>query len=239
MRFTPVVLVTALSLPLALPVGAAAEPVQDFDVQATPAKTKRPIALGFSTGTRETTPGVMPPSLDRVSVLFPAGSTYNGHLFPTCDSGAISAARSTDDCPSGSIVGTGRAAGVAPGGITQDDLKITVVNGGRTRVNLFVEGTSPLRIQSNIIASISKASGNFGVKLSTQIPANLREPAPGVKVGISLFKVNVSRTIRVKGRKRGLIEITKCSGGSWKSQGQFTFDTGAKITVDDRLPCSN
>lgn len=239
MRVTHVLLAAALSAPLALPAGALAEPVQDFDVQATPTKTKRPVALSFSTGTRETTPGVLPPTLDRVAVLFPAGSVYNGHLFPTCDSAEISAAKSTDDCPPGSIVGTGKAAGVASGGITQNDLRITVVNGGRTRVNLFVEGASPLRIQSNIIASISKATGSFGVKLSTQIPVNIREPVPGVKVGVSLFTVKVNRTIRVKGRKRGLIEISKCTGGKWKSQGQFTFDTGTTVTVDDELNCSN
>lgn len=227
---------------LALPTSALAEPVQDLTVKASPSKastTKKPrsVALSVSLGSRETTPGAQPPTLNFVDLFFPAGSKYNGNLFPACDGSKISAARSTDDCPSGSIIGSGKAAGLAVGGILQNDLKITAANGGRNKINLFVEGASPLRIQSNIVGTVSNASGKYGLKLKVPVPANLQEPAPGVKVAITLFSVKIQKSRKVKGTTRGIMEITKCSNGTWESKGDFRYAGGAPsktVTVSQR-----
>jgi hypothetical protein len=226
---------------LAMPAVANAEVSQDFSLSATPGKAstskkKTPITLNFSTGTKDST-GAQPPTTSKAAVYFPAGSVYNGNLFPTCSASKINAAKSTDDCPSKSIVGSGKAAGLAPGPITQNDLKITAVNGGKNSVNLFVEGTSPLRIQSNLAAKLSKASGDYGLKLSVDIPQNLQEPAPGVPVAITLFQVKVGAKTKVKGKTRGLIEVNKCSG-TWKSQGEFTYRTGTVAKVQASQKCS-
>lgn len=217
---------------LAFPVSAMAESVQDLTVKATPTKastTKSPksVTLNVSTGSRETTAGVQPPTLSRAEIFFPAGSKYNGDLFPKCSSSSISAAKSTDDCPSGSIVGKGKASGLAPGPITQNDLTVTAANGGKNLINLFVEGSSPLRIQSNIAGKLSQASGDFGLKLKIDVPQNLQEPAPGVNVAITLFQVKIAKSTKVKGKTRGLVEITSCKGGTWKSKGEFGYAGGA------------
>ena len=217
---------------LAVPTAAMAEPVQDLTIKASPSKastTKSPksVALSVSLGSRETTPGAQPPTLSYVDLYFPAGSKYNGNLFPTCTGSKISAARSTDDCPSGSIVGTGKAAGLAVGGILQNDLKITAVNGGKSKINLFVEGTSPLRIQSNIVGTLSNATNKYGLKLKVPVPANLQEPAPGVKVAITLFQVKIQKSRKIKGKTRGIVEITKCTGGKWDAKGDFRYADGA------------
>jgi hypothetical protein len=224
-----------------MPAAANAEVSQDFSVSATPAKSstakkKTPVTLGFSTGTKDST-GAQPPTTSKAVIYFPAGSVYNGNLFPKCSASKINAAKSTDDCPSKSIVGSGKAAGLAPGPILQDDLKITVVNGGKSSVNLFVEGTSPLRIQSNLAAKLSQASGDYGLKLSVDIPQNLQEPAPGVPVAITLFQVKVGAKIKVKGKTRGIVEINRC-GGTWKAQGEFTYRTGTVAKVQDSQRCS-
>ena len=180
----------------------------------------------FSVHWKDST-GAQPPTTSKAAVYFPAGSVYNGNLFPTCAASKINSAKSTDDCPSKSIVGSGKAAGLAPGPITQNDLKITAANGGKSSVNLFVEGTSPLRIQSNLAAKLSSASGDFGLKLTVDIPQNLQEPAPGVPVAITLFSVKIQKSAKVKGKTRGIIESTNCKGGTWKSKGDFQYANGA------------
>lgn len=236
---TSLALVAAAAL--AIPATASAEVSQDFSVSASPGKAstskkKVPITLNFSTGTKDST-GAQPPTTSKAAVYFPAGSVWNGDLFPKCSASSISSAKSTDDCPSGSIVGSGKAAGLAPGPITQNDLKITAVNGGASSVNLFVEGTSPLRIQSNLAAKLTKSSGEFGLKLAVDIPQNLQEPAPGVPVAITLFQVKVGKTITKKGVKRGIVEVNKCSG-TWKSKGEFTYRTGTVAKVNAQQKCS-
>jgi hypothetical protein len=228
---------------LAFPVSATAEPVQDLTFGVTPRKVStkkdpKSITATVKTGTRETTPGVQPPTLSSAAIYFPAGSQYNGDLFPKCSPSSISAARSTEDCPSGSIVGSGRAAGLAPGPITQNDLKIVVVNGGKRILNLFIEGSNPLRIQSNVAGRFSGASGDFGTKLELDIPQNLQEPAPGVPVTLSLIELKVGKSIKVKGQTRGVLEIWKCNRGIWKAKGEFRFARGAApITKNFSLTC--
>ncbi len=226
---------------LALPAAANATVSQDFSLSAKPGKAstatkKVPITLNFSTGTKDDS-GAQPPTTSKAAVYFPAGSVYNGNLFPKCSASSIDAAKSTDDCPAKSIIGSGKAAGLAPGPITQNDLTIKVANGGGSNVNLFVEGTSPLRIQSNLAGKMTKATGDFGLKLSVDIPQNLQEPAPGVPVAITLFQVKVGGSITKNGVKRGLIEVNKCNG-TWKSKGEFTYKTGEVATVGASQKCS-
>lgn len=222
---------------LASPAAAGAEVVQDFDVSISPARPGVPVTVGFSTGTRETTPGVMPPTVERVDVFFPRGSVYNGGIFPRCAASAISAAKTVESCPRRSILGVGRGTALAPGGIVQDDLTITAVNGGATTANLFLEGVSPVRLQSNLVASMKPAGGAFGVRLSATIPPNMREPAPGVKVAIGRFETKISGTVTRGGRKRGIVEIRSCSTGRWPVKGVFTFDDGRVVTVNDSVRC--
>jgi hypothetical protein len=226
---------------LAMPAIANATVSQDLDVSGSPAKSstkskKTPVTLSFSTGTKDSS-GAQPPTTSAVAVYFPAGSVWNGDLFPTCSPSSISAARSTEDCPSGSIVGSGRASGLAPGPITQNDLKIVVVNGGKSRVSLFVEGSNPLRIQANLDSKLSASSGAYGLKLSVNLPQNLQEPAPGVPVAITLFQVRVGKSIKVKGKTRGLVEVNTCPG-TWKAKGEFTYRDGTKATVNDAQKCT-
>ncbi|UUY03209.1 hypothetical protein LRS13_21450 [Svornostia abyssi] len=241
MRRTTTSLALAAAAALAMTATANAAPSQDFNITAKPAKSstsskKFPVTVDFSTGTKDD-PGVQPPTTSKAAVFFPAGAVWNGDLFPKCAASSISSAKSTDDCPSGSIVGKGKAAGLAPGPITQNDLTIIAVNGGKDRLNLFVEGTSPLRIQSNLDVKIKKASGDFGLSLNVDIPQNLQEPAPGVPVAITLFQVKVGKTIKVKGKTRGITEVNKCNG-TWKAKGVFTYKDGTSATVNDSLKCT-
>ncbi len=221
----------------ACPGTAGAEVTQDFDVSISPARAGVPVTVGFKSGTKESTPGLMPPTVETVEVYFPQGSVYNGGLFPRCRGADISAERTTEGCPKASILGVGRGIALAPGGVVQDDITVTAVNGGPSTANLFLEGVSPVRLQSNLVARMTRTTGAYGVKLSATIPPNMREPAPGVKVALGLFSTKIAGTIVKDGRKRGIVEIRSCKTGTWKMKGVFTFDDGQRITVYDTVKC--
>lgn len=238
-RIAPAV---AIAAALAVPAAAQAEVIQDFTISASPskastAKTKRSVTLKVKTGTRDTT-GALPPTTKKATLFFPKGSQWNGDLFPKCAGSDISSARSTDDCPEGSIIGKGKAAGAAPGGIVQNDLTIVVANGGKSTVNMFVEGTSPLRIQSNIEATIKKVTGKYGIRLEVPIPQNLQEPAPGVPVAITNFEVSVGKAAKIKGKNRGIIEITRCDGGQWSGEGTFDYVNSPSYSAARTIKCA-
>lgn len=232
----------AVLVALALPGPAAGDVVQDLTISASPTKastekTRRSVTMKVSTGTRETT-GAQPPSTARVTLGFPQGSVWNGAKFPTCSASAISAEKSTEACPSGSIIGKGTAAGLSPGPVFQDDLTIVIANGGASGVSMFVEGTSPLRIQSNIVAKIKKLSGTYGMQLDVPIPRSLQEPAPGVPVAVTKFAVTVGKSMKIGGTTRGIIEIDRCDNGKWSGEGVFTYSSGATITERRSIRCS-
>lgn len=240
----------ATAAALMVPQVATAAPVQDFDariddrtsnVKAGSKRSPRAHSLRITTGTRETTPGVLPPSITEARIYFPRGAKFNGRYFRDCSASRISAARSTDDCTRASVVGDGEATGDATGGITQDDIEITAVNGIDGKyVNLFVEGKTPLRIQSNIKARIrSLKSSTYSYRLDVPIPQNLQEPAPGVFVAISNFRVNIDRkTIIRRGDRVGYIESTSCpSNRRWKFKGVFEYRDGSKRTETDTVRC--
>lgn len=234
---------------LVVPPVADAEVIQDFEarvdgrssnVNAGSKRTPRTHSLRVRTGTRDTT-GAQPPTTTRARIYFPRGARFNGARFRDCSSSRINAAKSTADCSSRAVVGDGEAAGLAPGPITQDDLEITLVNGVDGKyVNLFVEGTSPLRIQSNIKATLRKLrSSTYSYRLDVPIPKNLQEPAPGVPVAITNFDVTVDRErVRSRGKTYGYVESTSCpSNRRWKFKGVFEYTTGQRATVTDTVRC--
>ena len=233
----------AVAVALAVPASAQAEVIQDFTISASPntastSKKKRSVTLKVKTGTRDTT-GALPPTTKKATLFFPKGSQWNGDMFPKCSGSSISSARSTDDCPKGSIIGKGKAAGSATGGIIQNDLTIVVANGGKSTVNMFVEGTSPLRIQSNIEAKIVRlpSSSKYGIRLEVPIPQNLQEPAPGVATAITNFEVSVGKSATIKKQKRGIIEITRCDGGKWSGEGTFEYVNSPNYSASRTIKC--
>lgn len=231
----------AVAAALAVPGAAQAEVIQDFTISASPTtastkKKKRSVTLKVKTGTRDTS-GALPPTTKEATLFFPKGSVWNGDKFPKCDADDISGDKSTDDCPKGSIIGKGKASGDATGGITQDDLTIVVANGGKSTVNMFVEGRSPLRIQSNIEAKIKRVSGKYGIRLTVPIPKNLQEPAPGVAVAITNFEVKVGKSRKIKGKTRGIIEITRCDKGKWSGEGTFEYTNAPDIKESRTIKC--
>lgn len=86
---------------------------------------------------------------------------------------------------------------------------------------------------------MSSATGTYGLRLKVPVPQNLQEPAPGVPVAITLFEVTIKKSIKVKGKTRGLVEITSCKGGKWKAKGDFGYAGGAPSkTVNVSQKCT-
>ncbi|MBJ7330905.1 MAG: hypothetical protein JHC95_13470 [Solirubrobacteraceae bacterium] len=232
----------AAATALAVPAVAQAELIREFKITATPGKSstkkkKYPITLKAVVSQKDTT-GALPPTLTNATLLLPPGSTWNGDLFPKCAASKIDSEKSTEDCPEGSVVGKGAVAGGAPGGIVQDDVTIIIANGGKSTVNMFVEGTSPLRLLSNIEVKLVKQTGKFGLRADIPVPEALQEPAPGVPVSITDLSLTLGKSMKIKGKTRGIIEVTKCTGGKWFGQGKLDFRAPAESFVADQtLPC--
>lgn len=229
---------------------AAASPEQDFSVKVsgtdsriTAGSTKRPrtVSLRISTGTVQTTPGVVPPTTSEARIYFPRGARFNGRHFASCTATKIRSRKSTDDCPSRAKVGSGDAIGLAPGGITQDDIDIEAFNGPKGRyVNLFVEGASPLRLQNDIVAKVARLkSRTYSYRLTVPIPENLQEPAPGVNVAISRFTVRIpKKTTRHDGERIGYLESIGCpSNRRLKFKGVFEYANGERTVTTDTIRC--
>ena len=233
----------AAAAALAVPSAANAELVREFTITASPAKAstktkKTSITLKADVSQRDTT-GALPPTLTRATLLLPPGSTWTGDLFPTCSARTISSSRSTEDCPKGSIVGKGKVEGGAPGGIVQNDVTIVVANGGKSTLNFFVEGTSPLRLQSNIEVKLRKLSGKFGLRADIPVPEALQEPAPGVPVSITRLQLTLGKSGTIKGKRRGIIEVNQCKTGTWMGQGTLDFRPPAEsFTAEQRIRCT-
>jgi hypothetical protein len=73
-------------------------------------------------------------------------------------------------------------------------------------LGLWLEGT-PLPL--NIMLE-GKVKGNV---LNVAIPLNVQEPAPGVPSAIKTLSFSLNGKTKVKGKTRGVVESTSCSGG--------------------------
>lgn len=214
----------AISTVMASSAGVAqASPVQDLALSVSPAKagtTSSPnrVRLTMSTNARETASGVVAPPVKEVALYLPKGSVYNARGWRP-----------------GTVVGSGAATLVARGGITQE-VKITVSSRDRKQVNLTVEGIGPLRVYAMIVADISPASGDFGLKLTVPVPKALQEPVAGLPMTISALRLTVGRTIVRRGKKRGILSINGCTG-TWLGKATFSYVDGTTTEATASTPC--
>ncbi|HTE59120.1 MAG TPA: hypothetical protein VK631_02140 [Solirubrobacteraceae bacterium] len=167
-----------------------------------------------------------PPLVDRVTVLFPKGGLYNGAKHPRCSENTL-ARRGVAGCPKGSIMGKGTAKAMA------DDVptypKITIVNGGPTRVYFYTVMTNPARVQVPVVGKVTKLSGRWSYRLETQIPKSLQ-----IVAGIPI----VLHELTMAGGKGDWIATTSCPADKrWPYHVEGLFTTGETIVYDDAVAC--
>jgi hypothetical protein len=179
------------------------------------------------TGTVDIPMDYDPPLAKTVDVWISRGGVYNGAKFPTCSQSAMED-RGLRACPKGSIMGFGSARALADTVVTNP--KITVVNGGASKMFLFTVLVNPARVAKPIPVDVIKlSSGRWGYKLHAVIPRTLQIVA-GIPLRLQHFHLRAGRG--------DWITTTACPAGNrWSYHSEATFASGQVVTYDGSTPC--
>ena len=160
--------------------------------------------------------------------------SFNGKALKTCSASQVAA----DDtkCPHGSKVGSGAAAGTALG--LTENLTVTAYNGpGGDKLELLVDGQTPLQIHSVIEGLLSKDSGKYGNKLSVHVPDGLQQPAPGAYATLVQFDTTINRVLGSK--KRPYVGINSCPSSKKVNFGvDYVYTDGTTKSTTTTGKCS-
>jgi hypothetical protein len=228
----------AVAAPAALAVNAS----QGLDVAVNPSKagTKAKPKIVKLTVTTTTTPHDNTPfATKRAIIYFDKSFHFNGKAFKSCSKATLDAS-GPSACPAGSKVGTGNAQGVALG--QTENLTVTPFNGpGGNKIELYVQGSAPLQINSTIEGVLHKASGQFGQKLVVDIPNNLQQPLSGVYATLTRFQTAIyafaTKTTHGKKSKVGYVETVGCNK-KWYFKGDFQYTDGTGQNASTTVRCS-
>jgi hypothetical protein len=165
-------------------------------------------------------------------VHFDKNLKFGSKYLKSCSSSQVQA----DDtkCPKGSKVGSGSATGSALG--LTENLTVTAYNGpGGNKLELLVDGQSPLQIHSVIEGKLQKDTGLYGQKLVVAIPDNLQQPAPGAYATLTDFKTSVKGT---GSKKRPFVGLAGCTKKALNFKSDFVFTDGTTSTATTTSKCS-
>jgi hypothetical protein len=166
------------------------------------------------------------PIVQTFDILFPKGSLYNGAHLPSCSYSKLNAVGPAG-CPKGSIVGSGSGNAYADTTITHP--KITVVNGGASRVFFYTVLNNPARVQSPVVGIIKKTSGKYAYSLHVTVPQVLQVVA-GVPIELTLLNVTAG--------KGTWLETTSCGpGGHWPFSVSTGYNTGGSAKFTASIAC--
>jgi hypothetical protein len=188
-------------------------------------------------------PGQQPDVGPSTTVYFAKGIKNNGVYFPSCTKAEIDAQQPTPAKCVKATVGTGTAVAYAgqPGSpksqSIREELTVKAINGPKGKTLFLLVATkpgSPVPITNRAIpGAVRAASGAFAYSIRFDIPQDLQEPVPGVKVALTNFSVTIPKTlhkVRVKGQtvRRSYLALTACRGHmAVKAITQFKDDAGA------------
>jgi hypothetical protein len=165
-------------------------------------------------------------------VHFDKNLKFDGKHLKSCSQSQVQ----SDDtkCPKGSRVGSGTAIGTALG--LTENLTVTAYNGPRgTRIELLVDGQTPLQIHQVIEGKLQSDSGKYGKKLVVAIPEALQQPAPGAYATLTDFKTSVKGT---GSKKRPFVGLTGCTRKKLNYKTDFVFTDGTTSTASTTSKCS-
>ena len=138
-------------------------------------------------------------------------------------------------CPKGSKVGTGKAAGTALG--LTENLTVTAYNGpGGNKLELLVDGATPLQIHSVIEGILSSDSAPYAKKLSVHVPDNLQQPAPGAYATLVQFDTTINRVVGKK--KKPYVGIQACKDKQISLGVDYVYTDGTKKSTSTTTSCS-
>jgi hypothetical protein len=160
-------------------------------------------------------------------VWLPKGWVYNGAKHPACTLATLDAGGPAA-CPPESIMG-------APAGHADvDDLnpppRVTVVNGGPTKMYFYVVFQNPARVQAAIPGTITKlSSSRWSYRLHADNPGSLQIVA-GIPITPNSFRATFGR--------RDWIATTSCPRDNrWRYRLRMTLTSGQVFDTDGSVPC--
>jgi hypothetical protein len=165
-------------------------------------------------------------------VLFPKGSKYNGAKYPKCSEQTMSRG-GIKACPPHSIMGSG--SGVAYADTVTTVPKITVVNGGGSKVYLFTVLKNPARVAAPVPGTITKTPNDpkWAYKLHLVVPTSLQIVA-GVPIALRDIKI----TSGGKSYAKDWLATTGCPASKkWPYQITTSFDNGGSATFANSTTC--
>ena len=213
-------------------VGVAYADINDttFDLSqfsASPAKSgtsKKPkpvtLKLGVKGGTKSGTGQAS--TSKALKITLPKGLKWNGKAWASSKRCSVSKAtqQKTDKvCPKGSKIGSGHVDAVALG--TKEPIDVTAFVTTSGNLGLFLKADVPLSIR---VMLEGKVKGNV---INVAIPPQIQEPLPNVPSAIESLNFSLNGKTTVKGKSRGVIESTGCSGGKWTLKFQNVMTDGS------------
>jgi hypothetical protein len=220
----------------AVGVAQAVTPTTALKASVTPSKkgtTKKPANVKLSVELiTQPAPGDGPFATRSTVVHFDKNIKFGTKYLKSCTASQVQADNTR--CPKGSKVGSGSATGVALG--LTENLTVTAYNGpGGNKLELLVDGQSPLQIHSVIEGKLQSDSGKFGKKLVVAIPETLQQPAPGAFATLTDFKTTVKGT---GSKNRPFIGLAGCTKKTLNYKSDFVFTDGSTSTASTTSKCS-
>jgi hypothetical protein len=163
----------------------------------------------------------------RTVVHLPKYLRFHGDKFKHCSEATLNASGPTA-CPSGSKIGSGTAQGQALG--QTENLTVLAFNGqGSKQLLLYVQGSTPLAINSTIVGTLKNDTGKYGKKLDVAIPANLQQPLTNVYATLTKFDTTIGGKVGGK----NYVDSIGCikSKRNWGADLEFTDGTSDKTTT--------
>jgi hypothetical protein len=172
-------------------------------------------------------PGNQPETAPKTAVYYAKGIKNNAQYFPFCSQTEIDAKPAISAKCKKAIVGTGTAKSLAgtPGQpdaqSIHENLTVTAINGTKGKQIYLVlnsEPGAPVAITNRVVPGfVTKASGAFAFITRFEVPKDLQEPVPGVKVALTDFDVKISGTpkkVKVGKvfKKISYLQLTACKG---------------------------
>jgi hypothetical protein len=160
-------------------------------------------------------------------VLFPRAGNWNGAKHPKCPLNTLSR-EGLAACPKGSIFGKGVAKAWADTEITRP--RITVVNGGATRVYFYTVLTNPARVRAPVVGKIKELKGGpWKYRLDYHVPETLQVVA-GVPITVTELDLTAG--------KGDILVTTSCpKSRRWPYKAWVYLSDGRKPLITGSTPC--
>jgi hypothetical protein len=246
-RTTRVLVVTALAV-LGLAAFAVAQSTTQYAVGGTVSvhggsKSKpKPGGLTFKFDVSDPSGNQTPP-VQTYSIMY-EGGRLNTNLIPGCSADKVNAPATptTDICPKGSKIGTGKldaligSAGQPVSTASPCKASLELFNAGKGHATLFVHSelaTCPVALRQAIDMQYVTKGDFAGLKFT--VPEMLRHQV-GLDITVTHAEASLSKITKKKGKKTvGYIESTGCKDANRDLVVTFTDETGTSFPAQTTL----